>query len=126
MGHGDGNDDQHQDADGDGEVDNVIGGTGGAPGTGETDPNDPDTDADGLDDGAELADGDPLVLDGTDSSPVDSDTDDGGVADGPAQIATENGWSTAVWRQGSKVCLLATNNTDTTELRKQSEKIPLI
>lgn len=49
-----------------------------------------------------------------------------GVAEGPARISTENGWSTAVWRQGSKVCLLATNNTDTTELRKQSEKLPLI
>ena len=48
-----------------------------------TDPLDPDTDGDGIDDGAEVAGGDPNAFDpGIDTNPADADTDDDGIADG--------------------------------------------
>ena len=62
-----------EDANQDGASPNTIGGTG-TDGSGETDPNNPDTDGDGLTDGEEVN-----VL-GTD--PLDTDTDDGTVDDG--------------------------------------------
>ena len=58
----------------------VIGGTGTA-GAGETDPNNPDSDGDGLSDGNEQ-DGIGLLAASGATEPLDSDTDDGGVEDG--------------------------------------------
>ena len=47
------------------------------------DPDDPDTDDDGIDDGAEIAGGDPTAYDpGVDTNPLDADTDDDGISDG--------------------------------------------
>lgn len=46
-----------------------------------------------------------------------------GIGEVPARIHTEDGWSTAVWRRGSKICLLATDNAETGELRRQSERL---
>ena len=48
-----------------------------------TDPNDADTDNDGIDDGDEVAQGDPTLFDdGVDTDPLDADTDDDGLSDG--------------------------------------------
>ncbi len=48
-----------------------------------TDPDDPDTDGDGLTDGEEVANGDPFTYDPTsDTDPLDADTDDDGLTDG--------------------------------------------
>jgi cysteine-rich repeat protein len=64
------------DRDGDGipdDIEDLIG----------TDPDDPDTDGDGLSDGEEVAGSDPFVYDlGTDTDPLDADTDDDGISDG--------------------------------------------
>ena len=69
----DGLGDGEEDADGNGAVDGVVGGTG-TTGEGETDPGDPDTDDDGLQDGKEINE--------FETNPLDSDTDDGSVQDG--------------------------------------------
>jgi len=48
-----------------------------------SDPDDADSDGDGLDDGVEMAGGDPLVWDeGTDTNPCSADTDNDGIDDG--------------------------------------------
>ncbi|TNF34625.1 MAG: hypothetical protein EP329_07025, partial [Deltaproteobacteria bacterium] len=48
-----------------------------------TDPHDPDTDGDGINDGDEIAGGDPKAYDeGEDTDPLDADTDDDGLNDG--------------------------------------------
>lgn len=47
-----------------------------------TDPDDPDSDGDGIGDGAEVAGGDPRVRDADDTDPLDADTDDDGIPDG--------------------------------------------
>ncbi len=48
-----------------------------------TDPNDPDSDNDGIDDGDEVVGGTPGQYDpGTDTDPLDADTDDDGLSDG--------------------------------------------
>ena len=69
----DGLSDGAEDANGNGRVDNTLGGTG-TVGEGESDPLNPDTDGD------TLLDGDEVNEHGT--SPVDTDTDDGSVEDG--------------------------------------------
>ncbi len=66
-----------EDQNNDGAVQNSIGGTGTA-GTGESDPNNTDTDGDGLEDGDEVFPTGGVSA----SSPVDTDTDDGTVPDG--------------------------------------------
>ena len=48
-----------------------------------------------------------------------------GVTEGHPLFASEDGWSTALWRQGSKVVMLATDNPDPTELRKHRQHIAL-
>jgi MYXO-CTERM domain-containing protein len=89
--------DGNEDADQNGRVDNVIGSTG-TRGSGETDPNNADTDRDGLPDGLEVGligpqgahtntdifipDRDPT----TTTDPLDWDTDDGSVSDGPEDV----------------------------------------
>ncbi|RMG16139.1 MAG: hypothetical protein D6729_11380 [Deltaproteobacteria bacterium] len=60
-----------------------------------TDPNDPDSDDDGLSDGEELAAGDPAAYDpGVDTDPMDADTDDDGVGDGEERVAGADGYVT--------------------------------
>ncbi|MCA9560040.1 MAG: hypothetical protein KC583_15940, partial [Myxococcales bacterium] len=67
--------DEDQDSDGDGLLDRTEDrDNDGVVDPGETDPNNPDTDGDGLEDGEEV------TTYGTD--PLDTDTDDGGVSDG--------------------------------------------
>ncbi|MCB9676457.1 MAG: tandem-95 repeat protein [Alphaproteobacteria bacterium] len=78
---GDGLVDGVEDADGNGAVENTLGGTGTA-GSGETDPNVADTDGDGLGDGDELVGADGAPGTGDETDPLDADTDDGGVDDG--------------------------------------------
>ncbi len=39
-------------------------------------------------------------------------------------IVSEDGWSTALWRQGSKIVLIATDNPNPDELRNQRQQIP--
>jgi len=81
----DGLDDGVEDANSDGQTLNIIGSTGGAPGSGETDPNDADTDRDGLSDGDETNATGPLAGIGA-TDPLDTDTDDGGAQDGAEVI----------------------------------------
>jgi cysteine-rich repeat protein len=69
-----------EDANNDGGTENTIGGTG-TPGSGETDPNNPDTDGDRINDGDELKGEGPLTGIGA-TDPLDRDTDDGGRDDG--------------------------------------------
>jgi len=47
------------------------------------------------------------------------------IAGATPLITSEAGWSTALWRQGSKVVMLATDNPDPGELRRQRKQIPL-
>ncbi|MEQ8273996.1 MAG: DUF4215 domain-containing protein [Deltaproteobacteria bacterium] len=71
------------DTDGPGGDNDMDGLTNGVEATLGTDPLDPDTDGDGIDDGAEVAGGDPNAFDpGLDTNPADADTDDDGIADG--------------------------------------------
>ena len=57
-----------------------------------TDPFDPDSDNDGLNDAEEIADGDPVVFEpGSDTDPLDGDTDDDGIADGEELVAGTDG-----------------------------------
>lgn len=64
------------DRDGDGLPDDVETAIG-------TDPDDPDTDNDGILDGDEINRGDPFVYEsGLDTNPLDADTDDDGISDG--------------------------------------------
>ncbi len=54
-----------------------------------TDPNDPDTDHDGLSDSVEVASGDPKAFEpGKETSPLDADTDDDGISDGDEVLGT--------------------------------------
>ena len=52
-----------------------------------TDPNDPDSDGDGIDDGAEV--GNDGVLDSGDTDPLDADSDDDGLSDGEELIGPD-------------------------------------
>lgn len=57
-----------------------------------TDPDDPDTDDDGIWDGAEIVAGDPGDYeDGVDTDPLDADTDDDGISDGDERDGTGPG-----------------------------------
>ncbi len=76
---GDGLSDGLEDGNGNGRVDNVIGGTDSI-GSGETDPSLADTDDDGVSDGEELTAG---------MNPTDTDSDNGGTPDG---LEWERGW----------------------------------
>ena len=73
------------DADGDGlsniEETDIVG----------TDPNDPDTDGDGLRDGIEVNGGNPADPLNTVTNPLDPDTDDDGLCDGSANLAVCQG-----------------------------------
>lgn len=82
----DGLDDGVEDANQDGQTVNVIGGTGGAPGSGETSPSNPDTDGDGLNDGDEVNGTGAQSIFGA-TNPLDTDTDDGGAVDGTEVVA---------------------------------------
>ncbi|MFK8029058.1 MAG: OmpA family protein [Gammaproteobacteria bacterium] len=77
--------DGDEDANGDGETTNTLGGPG-TMGSGETDPNNPDTDGDGLIDGDEANGTGPLAVVGV-TDPLDTDTDDGGIEDGAEVLA---------------------------------------
>jgi len=48
-----------------------------------------------------------------------------GITEDHPLIASEGGWSTALWRQGTKIVMLATDNPDPASLRKQRQHIPL-
>ncbi len=52
-----------------------------------TDPNDPDTDNDGIDDGDEV--GNDATLNLGDTNPLDADSDDDGIADGAERLGTD-------------------------------------
>jgi len=76
-----GGDDAAADPDGDGlsnAQEGVIG----------TDPNDPDTDDDGIDDGSET--GNDASVDVTDTDPLDADSDDDGVLDGAELLGADD------------------------------------
>ena len=76
------------DPDGDG-VDNQTEGELG------TDPFDPDTDDDGLNDGEEISAGDPDQFEpGTDTDPRDADTDNDGISDGEERVPGTDGFIT--------------------------------
>ncbi|MFT5429741.1 MAG: Cys-rich repeat protein [Myxococcota bacterium] len=69
-------DPNNPDSDGDGLSDTLENAIG-------TDPNDPDTDNDGIDDGKEIELGNPLAYDpNLETNPLDADTDDDGISDG--------------------------------------------
>ena len=53
-----------------------------------TDPNDPDTDSDGIDDGSEV--GNDAVLNLGDTNPLDADTDDDGLSDGDELLGLDS------------------------------------
>ncbi|MDF1562466.1 MAG: thrombospondin type 3 repeat-containing protein [Deltaproteobacteria bacterium] len=60
-----------------------------------TDPRHADTDLDGLEDGVEIAGGNPNLYDvGTDTDPVDADTDDDGLSDGEELVVGNDGFVT--------------------------------
>ena len=73
-------DDGVEDVNGDGATANTIGDST-TMGSGETDPNNPDTDDDGLTDGEEVNGTGPLAP-YSPTDPLDTDTDDGGTQDG--------------------------------------------
>ena len=52
-----------------------------------TDPDEADTDGDGLSDGAEIGGGDPFAREDAETDPLDADTDDDGIGDG-AELET--------------------------------------